>query len=182
MRPCSLFRGKHFLVSGPDPVCYISSCLAFCPVGGWVGHCLVKTLPAFCRLPQSPSESQKLPFFLPEVLLTHACALVVVGTCSSWRNDLTGPSRIPRVPGGGEGRRHIPSPGVIAPSEWKVALEPRDLPGPPFLMGRLRRREVEQRVCRRSARRLGLGLLLRRPVLFLGDCLGEWVFLPDKGS
>ena len=96
--------------------------------------------PALCRLHPSPSESQKLPFFLPEVLLTQACALVVVGTCSSWRNDLTGPSRMPRVPGGGEGRRHTP-PGVIAPSERKVALEPRDLPAPPFLVGILRRRE-----------------------------------------
>lgn len=38
------------------------------------GHCLVKTLPEFSRQHPSPTESQKLTFFLPEVPL-DSCML-----------------------------------------------------------------------------------------------------------
>lgn len=41
------------------------------------------------------------------------------------------------------GGRHILSPRVMEPSEVEAALEPRDHPVSPFLMEKLRPREVE---------------------------------------
>lgn len=103
----------------------------------------------------------------------------LVGTCFLCRKDLAGPSRIPQVPGGAGGGAQGGGTFLLleswSPLSRKWPWSPGITLAPPFLMGKLRPREVEQ-ACLRPFRQPSQGSAVS------GVWVGEWVFQPAKGS
>lgn len=128
---------------------------------------------------QSPGEDSTTPFRAPKLTLfppkvpSDSCTLV--RACCLCRKDLAGPFGIPPVPG------RVAHAFSRSHATLRAGRGPGITLDPPFLMGRLRPREVEQHLepLRQPS---GAGSPLSQVSADSGFWAREWVFRPGKSG